>query len=428
MTKEGEAKNRNKETTEIGLWYYCVLFVALTCIGLAVVLNGYPINQPITQTIWLQVIFFSLLGVILAMCCLSCPCGTKETIIPRKTEERQRVFEAEYSKRREYERQSAYKSERTKLESEYQRDRSIPRVTVRKAPAVIQKRPIPGVTHAIADMRREPPRKTEEGVEVRRGGEFIGNRMRFKVKVLNDSPFTITDVTVYLLSYPKEALRFAGEDHDSFFSKIEPGGFRSPTFDFLPTQDCVKGEIVAGVSYMDMRGQPHTLTAKPFVIRSVCDLLIPQQVTPQDFQLKLKDLECGEIVIKIQEWTPEEMFEKSLRIVDESNFFEVSSNTEEADGVFFGTIVGFAKGKYTGKDVAVEITVTGPSRVKGASCTIQVSGEDQAMILPAIDDLRERLSAWLCPMCSSPLTLANVEELRKGNVVVCPFCGVSIGR
>jgi hypothetical protein len=179
---------------------------------------------------------------------------------------------------------------------------------------------------------------------------------------------------------------------------------------------------------MDMRGQPHTLTAKPFVIRSVCDLLIPQQVTPQDFQLKLKDLECGEIVIKIEEWTPKEMFEKSLRIVDQSNFFEVNSSTEEIDGVFFGKIVGFAKGKYTGKDVGVEIRVTGPVGVRGASCRIQVSGEDQAMILPAIDDLRERLNAWLCPMCASSLTLANVEELRKGRVVVCPFCGVSIGR
>jgi len=77
-------------------------------------------------------------------------------------------------------------------------------------------------------------------VKVLRGGEFIGNRMRFKVKIVNESPYIITDVTVYLLSYPKDALRFVSEDDNVFFSKIEPGGFRSPTFDFLPTQDCVK--------------------------------------------------------------------------------------------------------------------------------------------------------------------------------------------
>ncbi|MFX1578969.1 MAG: hypothetical protein ACFFBJ_04930 [Promethearchaeota archaeon] len=289
------------------------------------------------------------------------------------------------------------------------------------------RRPIPGVTRSI--IRVTPESKPKEGtVKVLRGGEFIGNRMRYKVKVQNDSEYLIADVTVYLLSYPQDALKFEGQDSHVFFSKIEPGGLRSPTFDFLPTQDCVKGEIVAGVSYIDMKGQPHTLTARPFIIRSVCDLLLPQRITPKDFELKLTDLECGEVVFKIEEWTPTEMFEKALRIVDESNFFEVSSNLEEVDSVTYAKIVGFAQGKYTGKEVGIQIDISGPAGKKGASCKIRVSGEDQAMILPAIDDLRERLSAWLCPICSSPLSLANVEDIREGKVVECPFCNATIGR
>ena len=288
-------------------------------------------------------------------------------------------------------------------------------------------RPIPGVSHAVRKVHR-PPGRLEKKVKALRGGEFVGNRMRFKVKVLNETQYMITDVTVYLLSFPKDALRLAGKEDDCKFSKIEPGGFRSPTFDFLPTQDCVRGEVVAGVSYVDMTGKAHTLSTEPFIIRAVCDLLIPDQVSPEDFAMKLKSHEHGEIVIKVDEWTPEEMFEKALRITDESNFFEVSSEMEINEGVVFGKITGMAKGKYTGKGIGVQITITGPSTERGASCTIRVSGEDQAMILPAIDDLKERLSAWLCPMCSSPLTLENVENLRDGQVVECPFCAVSIGR
>ncbi|MFX1559651.1 MAG: hypothetical protein ACFFBL_03620 [Promethearchaeota archaeon] len=297
----------------------------------------------------------------------------------------------------------------------------MPRRTVRTT------RPIPGVAHAI---KRVPPPSTisDKKVKALRGGEFVGNRMRFKVKVVNGSPYTITDVTIYLLSFPKDALRLAGEEDDCKFSKIEPGGFRSPTFDFLPTQDCVRGEIVAGVSYVDMTGKAHTLSTEPFVIRSVCDLLIPDQVSPEDFALKLKSHEHGEMDIKVHEWTPEEMFEKALRITDESNFYEVSSEFDVKEGVAFGKISGLAKGKYTGKSVAVQLCVSGHSGEKGASCTIRVSGEDQAMILPAIDDLKERLSAWLCPMCGSPLTLENVANLRDGKVVQCPFCSVTIGR
>ncbi|TFG30311.1 hypothetical protein EU528_08415 [Candidatus Thorarchaeota archaeon] len=291
----------------------------------------------------------------------------------------------------------------------------------------VQKRPIPGVARSLSRTTYPSSRKTMT-VKALRGGEFIGNRMRFKVKVLNDTQFTITDVRVFLISYPSAALRLASDDDDEFFPKIEPAGFRSPTFDFLPTQDCVRGEIIAGVSFMDMRGNAQTLTTKPFTIRSVCDLLIPDQIGPEEFAIKLKEHECGEIVVKVQEWTAEEMYEKSLHLIEDANFYEVESSSDEQDGIFHASISGLAKGKYTGKSIGVKILVSGPANQKGASCTIQVTGEDQAMILPAIDDLRERLSAWLCPLCGSPLTLQNVEDLKDGKAVVCPFCNVSIGR
>ncbi|MHA1290778.1 MAG: hypothetical protein ACTSPB_25620, partial [Candidatus Thorarchaeota archaeon] len=217
------------------------------------------------------------------------------------------------------------------------------------------KRPISGVSRAIAksdsylgSWSKEAAR-TRLAVEARRGGEFIGNRMRFKVKVVNGTHFTITDVKVFLISYPTEALRIDSENDDVSFPKIEPQGFRSPTFDFLPTQDCVKGEIIAGVSYVDERGKAHTLTTKPFVIRSVCDLLIPDQIAPDEFELKLKEHECGEIVVKVQEWTAHEMYEKSLRIIEDANFYEVESSNDEQGGVFHGRIAGLARGKYTGK-------------------------------------------------------------------------------
>jgi len=293
-------------------------------------------------------------------------------------------------------------------------------------PSSAMKKPIPGVAQSVTAVDQHLTSHSEN-VRIARGGEFIGNRMRFKVKVLNDSRFVISDITIFLISYPKESLRL-DDDTRVLFSKIEPSGFRSPKFDFLPTQDCVKGEIIAGVSYIDERGKAHTLTAKPFAIRSVCDLLIPDQITPQEYSLKLEDHECGEIVVKVDEWTAEEMYEKSLRILEDANFFEVDSNIEIKDGIVFASIHGFAKGKYTGKSIGIEILVSGPSSKKGASCTLRVSGEDQAMILPAIDDLKERLSAWLCPLCGSQLTLANVEDLKDGKVILCPFCSVSIGR
>jgi predicted RNA-binding Zn-ribbon protein involved in translation (DUF1610 family) len=279
-------------------------------------------------------------------------------------------------------------------------------------------------------LRAERPHApvSRKGVKAFRGGEFIGNRFRFKVKIQNDSRYTITDVKVYLISYPRKALLLDSEDDDVFYPKIEPKGFRSPSFEFLPTQDCVRGEVVAGVSYVDPTGKAHNLIARPFIIRAVCDLLQPDAISPDTFEDKLESLEHGELMVKVDEWTPEEMYEKTLRVLDGSNFHEVTSEIDEEDGIVQGKITGWAKGKYTGKNVGVEVFISGLVEKSGAKCRIRVSGEDEAMILPAIDDLKKRLTAWLCPMCGSNLTVQNVKALRAGRTVCCPFCGVSVGR
>lgn len=361
----------------------------------------------VTQSFFFESIFYFLAIVFLVICCFSASKKSKE----------------EYENSEGSERMPSYlRKELSRTASSKQQHRYYTSGTMR-----IYKKPIPGVARSLSAAKSRTARGPST-VKALRGGEFIGNRMRFKVKVLNESQFTITDVKVFLISYPTEALRLASDEDDEHFPKIEPKGFRSPTFDFMPTQDCVRGEIIAGVSYIDERGAAHTLTTKPFVIRSVCDLLLPDQIGPEEFALKLKEHESGEIVVKVQEWTAREMFEKSLRIIEDANFFEVESSSDEQDGVFHASIAGLAKGKYTGKSIGVRISISGPSNEKGASCTLKVSGEDEAMILPAIDDLRERLSAWLCPLCGSALTLDSVESLKGGKAVVCSFCNVSIGR
>ncbi|MHA2023878.1 MAG: hypothetical protein ACTSWQ_09480, partial [Candidatus Thorarchaeota archaeon] len=267
----------------------------------------------------------------------------------------------------------------------------------------------------------------DDGVQALRGAEFVGNRLRFKVKVLNNTPNVITDVTVTLSSYPRDSLKLEG-DISRIVPKIDPKGFRSPSFEFLPTQDCVRGNLVASVSYVDHWGGTHSLTTEPYTIRAVCDLLTPESISPNDFDLKLTDFDHGEITLRVEEWLPDEMHSKTLKVLETSNFFQVSSKTEEVGEHIESRVTGWAKGKYTGKNIGIEITVTGQSGVKGATCKIRMSGEDDAMIMPAIDEIGKNLSAWLCPMCGGRLPVVSVKVLKAGESIACPFCGVTIDR
>jgi rubrerythrin len=57
-----------------------------------------------------------------------------------------------------------------------------------------------------------------------------------------------------------------------------------------------------------------------------------------------------------------------------------------------------------------------------------VFNTSNAMILPAIDEIAQKIQAWLCPVCAAKLPENIVSQLKDGKTVVCPFCGVSINR
>jgi hypothetical protein len=245
--------------------------------------------------------------------------------------------------------------------------------------------------------------------------------------VSNNTKKVFTDLVVSILSYPRESLKLESEQSKAL-SKLEPGGFRSPTFDFLPTLDCVKGTIIATVSYLDYSGEAHSSTTEPFEIRAVCDLLQPEKIDPHSFEEKLSELTHGDMTVQVDDWTASEMYSKALQVLESSNFAEITSSEESNEDIFMAKVSGWAVGKYTGKSLGLEITITGKSGAKGATCVVRVSGEDNAMILPAIDEVSLKLAAWLCPLCGGKLSPFLIEELKSGRSVECPFCAVTVGR
>ncbi len=261
---------------------------------------------------------------------------------------------------------------------------------------------------------------SEDDVKVFRGCEIVGGKFDFKVKVKNESPFVITNVTVSIVAYPQDCMELAGESVKTI-SRIEVGGFRSPQFTLYPTKDCVQGKIMATVSYIDFRDQLHTIQVEPYLIRSVCDLLRPLSATTAEFEKIIESLEKTNQEQTL-EWNPRVLFTKAEMILPTKNFHIIDTEEHTVGEEFIGTIRGFAQGKYTNKRVAVVLVITGPVNGHHALMKVEALGEDVAMLPTTVDELAEGLASWICLRCGGPLEPEQVEELERRVPVKCKYC------
>jgi DNA-directed RNA polymerase subunit RPC12/RpoP len=266
----------------------------------------------------------------------------------------------------------------------------------------------------------EPVATPTQDVKVGRGCEIIGGKFDFKVKVSNPTDFVITNVTVSLVAYPQDCIELGGESIKTI-SRIEVGGFRSPTFTLYPTKDCVQGKIVATVSYIDFRDQLHTMQVEPYLIRSVCDLLQPTKATAKEFDLLLGDLTKTDQEQSL-DWNAKVLFTKAEKLLPVKNFHIIDTDEKIIGNQFIGTIRGYAVGKFTKKKVAVIFLITGAENGRHSSVKVDALGDDIAMLPTTIDELAETMDSWICLRCGAPLDTEQVETLGKRTPIRCKYC------
>ncbi|TFG31027.1 hypothetical protein EU528_07290 [Candidatus Thorarchaeota archaeon] len=276
-------------------------------------------------------------------------------------------------------------------------------------------------THAV--MTSESA-KIIKGVSVLRGCELVGGKFEYKVKVRNESHSVITNVAVTIVAYPRDSLTLVGSAA-KVMSRIEIGGFRSPGFTFVPTKDCVRGGIVAAVTFIDYQDKTHTIHTKPFTIRSVCDLLKPVKSTPKRFELSLEEFDGTSEEYEL-DWNPAVLFRRAEHFLPSRNFYTIDTRVAVEDGIFSGTIRGYAEGKYTKSKVAVSITIEGNELENTSVVKVASFGSDEAMLPITLEDLRKGIDSWVCLNCGASLSSEQVQRIKNEEVIECRNCGHSL--
>ena len=300
----------------------------------------------------------------------------------------------------------------------------------RAAPKVPRSSPRPktAVEPALAPPaahEAQAPQKVAQRVTIVVLPEQNEDCLRLAARVTNESEQRISNVDAFLISYPSASLTLTTDD-SMCTPEVAAGSHQVAMFVLEPTREFAHGEIIAGVAYVDAGGVSHTVAADPVPVPVLKGMLRPEPMTKDDFANRWTDMETGEMRIKVEEWTPEELHEKALAVLRGLGFSEIESHIETSESLAMGEVSGSARGKYTGKLLLVTAVAHGISRRLDCSCNLTIASEDESLILPAMAVVKELLEAWLCPYCSARLIPEEIQKLKSGRGASCTSCGKAL--
>jgi len=291
----------------------------------------------------------------------------------------------------------------------------------------------PDIPPKIAPITPDMESKT---VRVLRGGQIEGGNYIFKVKVINNKIYNITDVDIHILSYPEESLvlsRVDGHqkistDRAKFHKISKGGGFVSPSFVFKPKKDCLKGKIHAVINFIDEQDQIKTINVEPHDIRIICGLLRPKNVSNEDFMELTNDLltfkKVGEELTIY--YKPEQLYQKLFVLLKNKNFAVIDSEQHDSNGKFLGVIKGFAEGSFNKKGVGLKLSITGTEGEPFSTLKVEVFAEDKDMTPSIISEFENAVNPQTCHECDGNIPIDLVKQIMTGSVAYCEACGVQL--
>jgi hypothetical protein len=224
------------------------------------------------------------------------------------------------------------------------------------------------------------PLRTSDEVEVVSTFSAIPESLEFGMMMQNFSEKSIHDVTVKVLLYPYESLEPVEEESlTQIIETIEPDGIEALIFGFSVVKECVEGEFVTSVQFVDENGEHVAAKSGNIFVRSLFEQFSPLETTPEEY-LSLKS--------ELKEWNREHslaveaeaLFETIKDLYEDWNLFTIQAEDTVRDDAFMGVISGMAKGRITEIRLAVTLTVVGKIKDDLAKLRIDVLCENAEVL------------------------------------------------
>lgn len=190
-----------------------------------------------------------------------------------------------------------------------------------------------------------------EDIIVLKGGDWkiVGSQsiFHYKVKVKNISPYTINNMQVVLTSIPPGLELKSNKIYE--IANLGANSFVSPTFELVATQNCVGNRIEGIITYKDYKGVSKVKNIEPLEIKYVCSLLVPKEISNQEFQQKTAFMHEKKIMFDCK-MEPIELEKILLKILQKNNFFPLFQTSQNDQ---FREMKAFAEGKYDKEEIGL---------------------------------------------------------------------------
>ncbi len=237
------------------------------------------------------------------------------------------------------------------------------------------------------------PLKTSDTVVVVSTYNATPESLEFGITVENQSEELIHEVSIKVLLYPNEGLKPV-EPLAQMIETIEPGGSESIIFGFDVINECVEGEFVSSVQFIDSKGEDIAAISGNIFVRSVFEQFEPLEITPEEI-LSLKS--------ELKKWNREhslaveakELFDILKDLFLNWNLYTIQSECTEKENMFMGVVSGMAKGRITDMKLAVTLTVVGKIDDDLLKLRIDVLCEDPEILHTVASVLFEKIQEEL---------------------------------
>lgn len=237
------------------------------------------------------------------------------------------------------------------------------------------------------------PLKTSDSVAVVSSYIATPESLEFGISVENQSDELIHEVSIKVLLYPNEGLKPV-ESLTQMIETIEPGGIESIIFGFDVINECVEGEFVSSVHFIDSKGEDIAAISGNIFVRSLFEQFDPLEVTPEEI-LSMKS--------ELKKWNREhslaveakDLFDILKNLFQNWNLYTIHSESTERENMFMGVVSGMAKGKITDMKLAITLTVIGKIDDDLLKLRIDVLCDDPEILHTVASVLFERIQQEL---------------------------------